>query len=238
MIPAAGRHALLVAISRYRDPKLRQLRAPAADAERLAAVLADPAIGDFDVEVARDEEEPKLRRRIARFFGNRGLDDVLLLHFSCHGVKDDGGRLYLAASDTEVDLLDATGLSSVWLNEQVARTRAKRVVMFLDCCFSGSFAAGMRARAGDAVNLQDHLEGRGRAVITASNSMEYAYEGDELSGEGQPSVFTEALVEALASGRADRDQDRKISIDELYAYVYDRVKETNPNQEPDQDRTS
>jgi uncharacterized caspase-like protein len=229
----AGRYALVVAESDYGDPKLRNLRAPAADAESLAGVLSDPDIGDFEVDVALDEPESQLRRRIARFFSNRRPDDLLLVHFSCHGVKDESGELYLAAADTEVgDLLGATGISSSWLSEQIGRSRSKRVVVLLDCCFSGSFSLGMRPRAGEEVNVREHLEGRGRAVITASSAMEYSYEGDHLSGNGQPSVFTRAVVEGLRTGEADRDGDKWISVDDLYDYVYERVKETAPAQSP------
>jgi hypothetical protein len=62
--------------------------------------------------------------------------------------------------------------------------------------------------------------------------MEYAYEGEELKGEGRPSVFTEAVVEGLRTGKADLDQDRLISIDDIYRYVYDRVRERTPSQTP------
>ena len=227
------REALIVAVSDYGDPRLGKLRAPAADAEKLAAVLRNPEIGAFDVEVLRNPEERDLRRRLATFFGaERRADDLLLVHFSCHGVKDQGGELYLACADTEKDLLDATGIDATWLNRRIGRCRSKRIVVLLDCCFSGSFPFGMHARAGDEVDVQAHLEGRGRAVITASNAMEYAYEGDELTGHGQPSVFTDAVVEGLATGKADRDQDKLISIQELYDYVFDRVKETQPAQTP------
>jgi hypothetical protein len=228
-----GRYALIVAVADYRDEKLRKLRAPLADAERLGAVLKDPDVGGFDVEVATDEDEPKLKRRIARFVSNRRPEDLLLIHFSCHGVKAEGGELYLAAQDTEVGhMLSATGIAASWLNEQIGRTRAKRVVVMLDCCFGGSFPFGMHARAGEDVNVQQHLQGRGRAVITASSAMEYAYEGDELSGQAQPSIFTDAVVEGLESGKADRDGDKLISVDDLYDYVYERVKDTTPSQNP------
>jgi hypothetical protein len=226
------RHALIVAVSNYRDAKLRALRAPGADARRLATVLGDPAIGGFDVAVAENEEQPQLARRIARFFANRRADDLLLLHFSCHGIKDERGELYLAATDTEVDLLSATALSASWLNEQISRSRARRSVVLLDCCFSGSFPFGARVRSGGTVDVGAHLEGRGRAILTASNSMEYAFEGDQRTGEGQPSVFTSAVVEALETGEADRDGDRWISVDELYEYVYARVREHTPSQSP------
>ena len=226
------RDALIVAVSDYSDRKLRQLRAPAVDAERLAGVLRDPSIGGFRVEVASDVREGELRRRLARFFANRHPDDLLLVHFSCHGVKDDSGELYLAAMDTDSDVLAATGVASGWLNDQIGRCRSKRIVVLLDCCFSGSFPFGSLRRAGEQVNIRDHLGGRGRAVITASNSMEFSYEGDELAGGGQPSFFTGAVVEALETGKADRDGDRRISVDELYDYVYDRVRELTPSQSP------
>ena len=230
--PSEGRYALLVATARYSDSKLQQLRAPAADADRLAAVLRDATKGNFEVEVLLDESHGKLTRRIAGFFRDRRPDDLLLLHFSCHGVKDDRGELYLATTDTEMDLLSATGVSAAWLNDQISRTRSRRTVVLLDCCFSGSFPFGMRARAGDTVNAPEQFEGRGRAIITASSGLEYAYEGDQLRGEGQPSVFTEAVVEGLETGKADLDHDQRISVDDLYGYVYDRVKGRTPSQTP------
>jgi hypothetical protein len=62
--------------------------------------------------------------------------------------------------------------------------------------------------------------------------MEYSFEGDELSGAGEPSFFTAAVVEGLETGKADRDGDRLVSVDELYDYVYDRVRERTLNQSP------
>jgi hypothetical protein len=62
--------------------------------------------------------------------------------------------------------------------------------------------------------------------------MEYAYEGDQLTGEGQPSIFTAAVVEGLETGKADLDHDQLISVDDLYDYVYDRVKDGTPGQTP------
>jgi sugar lactone lactonase YvrE len=228
----AGRYALIVATGDYVDPKLLDLRSPEIDADGLAKVLGDPAKGAFEVDIAKNEDERDLRRRLAVFFSNRGRDDLLFLHFSCHGIKDEAGELYLAATDTEKDVLSATGISARWLNEQIARTRSARVLVLLDCCYSGSFPSGMQARADDSVNVDDHLGGRGRAVITASTSTEYAWEGNDRKGEGRPSVFTGAVVDALETGKADRDQDRRIEVTELYHYVYDQVTELNPNQEP------
>jgi hypothetical protein len=45
-------------------------------------------------------------------------------------------------------------------------------------------------------------------------------------------VFTSALVEGLATGEADRDEDGWVSLNELYSYVFDKVREQNPHQTP------
>ena len=84
------------------------------------------------------------------------------------------------------------------------------------------------------MDIEEQFGGRGRAVITASSAMEYAFEGDELADarEQAPSVFTSALVQGLETGEADRDQDGLVALDELYDYVYDRVRAVTPNQTP------
>jgi Caspase domain len=229
---SGNRYALIVAGQRYDDPKLRQLRAPARDAEALADVLADPAVGEFHVDVCLDESEAQVRRKLVAFFRDRGRDDLLLLHFSCHGVKDDDGNLYFATPDTELDALDATAVSAEFVERQIGRSRSRRIVLLLDCCYSGAFARGARARASEGVDLRERFEGRGRAIITASSAMEYAFEGDELSGAGSPSVFTQTLVEGITSGAADRDSDGAITVDELYDYIYEQVRERTPKQTP------
>ena len=220
--------ALLVASAGYRDPKLRRLRAPAWDAQALGRVLADPAIGEFDVELALDEPEHALRRKIARFFADRRRDDLLLLHMSCHGLKDDDGNLYFATVDTEFDHLDSTAVSAEFVHRQMARSRSGRIVLLLDCCYSGAFSQGMAPRAGEGVELKERFAERGRAVISASNAMEYSFEGDDLSGEGKPAIFTSAVVKALETGQADRDGDGWISVDELYDYVYEEIRDKSP----------
>jgi hypothetical protein len=49
------RKALIVATNEYEHAELARLASPAADAQALADVLGDPAIGDFDVRVISDQ---------------------------------------------------------------------------------------------------------------------------------------------------------------------------------------
>jgi len=232
-----GRHALIVASDHYSDPKLTQLRSPSRDAAELARVLKDPAIGNFIVELSMNDTEAVVRRRLSSFFKNSGREDVLVLHIACHGIKDDDGNLYFATTDTETNDLLTTAVSAEFVKQLMDRTPSRRIVLLLDCCYSGAFARG--ARGDPSVHVLERFrgnriqhDGRGRAVLTASNAMEYAWEGDHVEGEGFPSVFTGAVIQGLETGEADRDGDGHISVDDLYNYVLEKVQEATPKQTP------
>ena len=229
-----ARSALIVASDGYTDPGLRRLRAPASDARALGAVLQDPGIGGFEVHTLLNEPAHEVNLAVEEFFADRRPDDLLLVHFSCHGVKDEGGELYFAMANTLLRRLGATAVAAEFVNRQMSRSRSRRVVLLLDCCYAGAFERGMTVRAGEGMGIESQFGGRGRAVITASSAMEYAFEGDQLTDtrELAQSVFTSALVEGLETGEADRDQDGLVALDELYDYIYDKVRTATPNQTP------
>jgi DivIVA domain-containing protein len=223
------REALIIATGSYTDPELSHLRSPAQDAEALASVLTAPSIGNFAVRKVFDQPEHELRLEAQQFFAERSRDDLLLVHVSCHGIKDDNGRLYFAATNTQRKWLAATGFSAALLNELMEQCRARSIVLLLDCCYSGAFVSGSKSDEG--VHLKEEFQGHGRAVLTASNSIEYAWEGEQLSGVGQPSVFTAAIVEGLRTGKA-AGMNGLVSVDDLYGFVYERVRQERPAQTP------
>ncbi|GAA0635451.1 hypothetical protein GCM10009535_09290 [Streptomyces thermocarboxydovorans] len=228
---SAGRFALLVATGHYENRELRRLRSPVRDAEGLAEVLRDPGIGGFTVTTIVDRRHHEVARAIEHFFLDRGRDDLLLLHISSHGVKNDDGELYFAAADTDRRLLASTAVSAEFLRTQMQRCRARSVVLLLDCCYSGAFLPG--AKGDTAVHLRDELAGHGRAVLTATNRTEYAWEGERLDElEPEPSRFTGAVIKGLRSGEADRNGDGLISTQDLYEYVYDELRAAGVRQRP------
>ncbi|MFC0437436.1 caspase family protein [Kutzneria buriramensis] len=239
MTAQGRRRALIVATGSYEHKGLRRLAAPAHDADALRAVLADPELGGFEVEVARDLPAHQIQRRVADFLAGGGRDDVLLLHFSCHGLKNAAGELFLAGTDTVPDRLSATAVPARFVNDELAECRAAHVALLLDCCFGGAFAKGSVSRSVDDVDVEQSFPlrpGRSRVVITASSATEYAFEGEELaeSGRLRPSLFTEAVVEGLRTGDADLNGDGSVDLDELYKYVYARVTAATAHQTPHQ----
>ncbi|MFI5894046.1 caspase family protein [Actinoplanes sp. NPDC051513] len=237
------RKALIVANDVYDHAGLERLLAPGADAQALATVLGDAQIGAFEVRVVRNEPAHVIQGEIEDLFAESRADDVLLLHFSCHGLKSESGELFFAARNTRPNRLGSTAVAADFVQRCMRSSRSRSIVLLLDCCYGGAFSRGVTVRAAGDVNVLDSFpggrlgSGRGRAVITASSAMEYAFEGDQLADDQgrRPSVFTSALVEGLATGDADRDQDGWVSLNELYEYVFDRVREQNPHQTPTRD---
>ncbi len=237
---ANQRKALVVATDRYADPSLRQLAAPAADAAALAEVLSAPDLGAFSVDLLTNAQSWEVDGAVETLFTESDASDLLLLHFSCHGIKDERGELFLAASNTVPNRLMSTAVEAAQVSRLMQRSRAQRIVLLLDCCYGGAFERGMVARAAGDVDVADQFSqtslaaGRGRVVITSSSAMEYAFEGAQLtdSRKPTPSLFTGALVEGIRTGEADRDQDGQVALHELYDYVHDKVRQQTPNQTP------
>jgi hypothetical protein len=231
------RKALIIANDEYAHDALKDLRAPGADAQALAGVLGDPQIGGFDrVQVVSNQPAHVMQAHIDDLFSDSRPDDVLLLYFSGHGLKDDSGELFFAGSETRPSRLASSAVPAQFVQGRMRATRSRSVVLLLDCCYSGAFGQGVSIRAGEDARVLDNFAqaGRGRAVITASTAMEYAFEGGELMEDRHqgPSVFTGVIVEGLRTGDADLDQDGRISLKELYTYVSEQVEKRNPHQTP------
>jgi uncharacterized caspase-like protein len=119
------RSALILAGYDYEDSGLRMLRAPARDAEALARVLQDPEVGNFEVRTVLNQPAHVVSLAVEEFFADRKPDDLLVLHFSGHGVKDDSGELYFAAGASACAAA-STGARAAARATAGARARAAR----------------------------------------------------------------------------------------------------------------
>ena len=235
---AGNRRALLVATDEYADPGLARLRAPAGDVRALAEVLADQSIGAFEVHPLINRATDDVKQEVEGFFDEARLDDLLLLYISGHGVLSPTRRLYFATASTKLKRLRATAIEDVFVNDVIQHSRARSIVLVLDCCHSGAFAKGLVPKSALGVDVEQRFsfEERGRITLTASTALAYAFEEAEAEAEAEASMselgapvpsslFTRYLVEGLRTGNADIDGDGRVSIDELYDYVYARVRE-------------
>lgn len=227
------KYALIIGNNKYDDPKLAQLKTPAADSQALAKVLDDKTIGSFDeVTPVINQTETMVRRIISSFLTNKKSDDLVLLYFSGHGILDDRGRLYLALRDTQVNLLKATSIPSSFVADEMDSCRSKRQILVLDCCHSGAFGRGTKGEQKAVTETTFEGSGFGRVVLTASDSTQYAFEGDQVIKQTELSLFTHFLLEGLKTGEADINNDGHISLDEWYDYTYTKVISETPKQVP------
>lgn len=214
--------ALLIGCSEHRDQEFCDLPAN-RDVAELARVLEKPEIGGFTVvKYVLGETAGNVRQQIESLFANRRPDDLPVLYFSCHGELDRQLRLHFVAHDTQRKLLASTAISARWVKDQMDRSRSRRVVVLLDCCYGGAFTRELTRGSADAKRIADQLGGHGRVVIAAAGSMERAHR----------SVFTDAVVDGLDTGAADLDGDGQVSVTELYDYVYNQVRLNRPDQTP------
>jgi caspase domain-containing protein len=227
------KYALIIGNNQYNDPKLAQLKTPEADARALAKVLRAKYIGDFEeVTSLVNQTEARSRRAISAFLSNKKPDDLVLLYFSGHGVLDARGSLFLALKDTQIGSLNATAISSSFITYELDNCRSRQQILILDCCNSGAFARGTKGQQKAVTHSTFEGSGSGRVVLTASDTTQFAFEGDQVIRQTDLSLFTHFLLEGLKTGEADTNNDGKVSLDEWYDYSYAKITATTPQQIP------
>ncbi len=232
---SSRRFALIIASDQYDDSRLNRLKAPANDADDLARVLRDPTIGGFeDITTVINQKADTVRDAIVKFFKGKKRNDLVLVYFSGHGIRGiDKGRLYLAAKDTDIDTPRSRGIEAHFITDEMDSSRIRRIVLVLDCCYSGAFALGAKSSPiGTSIDVGASFRGKsndegsggyGRVVLTASSAVQVAWEGDKIHGDiAGRSLFTHYLVKGLETGAAGGTSPW-ITVDALYTYVYEHV---------------
>lgn len=229
------RYALMIGNNEYDDDTLARLQTPAQNVEKLAQLLKDERVGGFHVETLINAERNKIERAIVELFRDKTKDDLLLLYFSGHGVLDAMGDLYLALKETEKDFLDVTAIPASFITRNMDRTYSSRVIVILDSCHSGAInRRSMGGSVGVSVPTEDVFKGNGygRVILTATDKTSYAWEGDEIIGESDYSVFTNYLIEGVEQGLADPHSLGYITVNNLFAYVQEQIAKKFPKQRP------
>ncbi|NEO88582.1 MAG: Clp protease [Spirulina sp. SIO3F2] len=224
--------ALLIGVSEYQE--LNPLPSAVRDVAALKVVLAQEAIGGFDhVKTLENPELTQLQDAVYELFEQCSKEDLVLLYFSGHGVKDQSLELFLTTPQTRKNdrglIVPHTAVSARYLQNRITTSRCQRTVVILDCCYSGAFAKGMTAKDEGKVNVLEQLGGKGRAILTSSTAVQSSFQQDERS----LSLYTHYLVEGIKTGAADLDGDGQISADELHQYTHQKVTEESPAMTPE-----
>jgi len=226
--------ALLIGVGNYEHPDaVKPLVSAPKDVAAIQRVLLNPQMGEFSEVIPLIDPDPmQMQEAIETLYRDRAKDDLVLLFFSGHGIKDDSGKLYFSTRITRKtpkgELVKSTAVPARFVHEIMGNSRSRRQVMILDCCFSGAFDPALNAKDDGSLDVQGQLGAEGRVVLTSSSSTEYSFEqqGSDLS------IYTRFLVEGIETGAADRDNDGEVSVQELHEYATQKVQETAPKMNP------
>jgi hypothetical protein len=155
--PAGGRrHALIVGIGRFQDPRVPALPGTGKDVTTLQSVLlASGGYRPDEIVTLRDAQATRaaIRGQLERLATQPGPQDSVFVFVASHGfqpIPDPRGRNVrkypVLAYDTRTAspvAMYETALHDTHLIDVVRRSRARQVVVVLDTCFSGNLFAGL-----------------------------------------------------------------------------------------------
>jgi hypothetical protein len=162
----------------------------------------------------------------------KGKTDVFVF-YSGHGLPSkDGENVYLFPADGKVERIEQQGYNINKLYKSLEKLEARSVTVFMDACFSG---ASKSTEDTDPKNLiatkgvriepkikQPWEKNKNFTVFSSSDAGETSL-GFDKSNTG---LFTYYLCAGM-QGKADKNDDRKVTMGELKQYVKKHVKNTS-----------
>ncbi len=232
-------YALVVGVSKYRDPKIPKLDLAAGDAKAFGEFLRTQKRIFKSTRVTLLTNEKATKSEVEKYLyytlPKAGKNDTIILFFSGHGGSDPvrPTEFLFLTHDSEPEYLATTAVRMTGL-DFMKGVEAERVLIIADACYAGGFAETsdkMRAKA-VSPSLQSFLHevrsSSGRAIITSGKVDQLSWEVPSL----KHSVFTFNLIEGL-KGKADKNHDGVVTLSEAYEYAYEQTKQdTGGRQHP------
>lgn len=228
--PRPRRHAVVIGIERYRETLPRADYA-ASDA-RLASEYFRRVLGvpEENLALLSDDRATKsdFEKYFERWLPNRvEPGDEVYVYFSGHGAPNPKtGESYLVPFDADPTYIEQTGYPIKRLYAQLARLKAKRVLVAMDSCFSGAGGHSVIAKgARPLVTVASSDIPAPLIVLSASG-------GDQISNTYEAKrhgLFTYFFLKGLK----DNDPDFRVAYDYLKPQV-SRIarREYNSDQDP------
>ena len=149
-------------------------------------------------------------------FSKAKKDDRVIFYFTGHG--DKGCFLPYDVTMMGDNLLYFSEVKSIF---KTAKCNTK--LLFADACFSGSMKEGLS----NNYELRRSIEKGNKTAGNMNIAVMMSCQDDETSIESsglEKGLFTYYLMEGL-SGKANRDGNKYITIQELFYYVYHKVQD-------------
>lgn len=208
-----------IGIDRYDSPEINWLSCANRDAKALHALFTDTLGGETTLLTDEQATVAAIRERFEKL-ATCSPDDVVVIAFSGHGTETHE----LVGHDTDPYDLARTAIPLTTFGEWCSCIPSRRLLIVLDCCFSGGMGAKALHVEGVPRDIQsvegklNQISGEGRVVLTASGPTQKAWESPRL-GHG---FLTLHLLEALQGPEEIREGER-MAVLRLLDYVVRRV---------------
>ncbi len=158
----------------------------------------------------------------------------LFVFYSGHGMPSkDGKKVYLFPYDGRIEALETQGYDLNKFYKNLDQLEARSITVFIDACFSGVSRASENYDVKNLVTMKGisiepkvihPWENNPDFTVFSSSSFDETSLGFDASETG---LFTYFLCAGL-QGKADNNNDKKITSGELKDYIIRKVKETSP----------
>lgn len=230
--------AIVAGISDYQDANIPKLNYAHRDAEVFAKYLQSPSGGSLDNEhlhVLLNEQATgaELANALFGLIKKVKEGDQVIIYFSGHGdveatLEDQPG--YLLCWDSPPNVYMSGGTLELDDLKKIVKTLALkkvRVLIITDACRAGKLAGSANNGSQVAANNMKALFSNEIKILSC--------QPDQLSQEstkwgGGRGVFSYYLMQGL-EGKADRDGDGNVDLQEIDLFLYDHVREATQRQQ-------
>lgn len=204
-----ARRAIFVGVNEYDN--VSPLTGCVLDATKMKDLLARNYDGspNYDCRLLTTDTEHVTRAHLRNVWEQLfdGFTEDILFYFSGHGTPTATGG-YICTQDATPH---EPGLPMDELLTLANRSRAREVLLILDCCFAGSL--GNPANLQSSSGIENHTQlVEGVTILAASRPNQVSRE--EFGGHG---IFTWLVLNALQGGAAD--VRGRVSAASIYAYA-------------------
>lgn len=203
-------YALITGVSNY-EGEANDLAQSTKDAKNIAALYKSKGATVFTLTSSYATKE-KIIETIRKIASVAKPTDHIVFTYSGHGSPNTICT-YTTGNQQMMSYSDLFG--------ELKKCKAKDITCFIDACFSGS--ASLAARNGKQDNndfLKSLVKADNRLVLfLSSRENEYSMENMAV-GAG---FFTRAFLKGIR-GKSDANGDKKITVLELFKYIYKDVK--------------
>ena len=230
-------HYLLVGVHHFDDAYFAPLPLPNVNVQSLSRAIENNMVPSNNYNIGYhqticDDNETRLdgiNQALTALLDSLkpNNNDMVMLYFSSHGVKDQGNQFHFITSDSRYDSVAhqmRNTMTAAHLNQYVNKMAAKgaKVLVFVDACYSGTIIMDIRQMDGSSVYFM---------------STENDLIANDDNEKGSP--FARALTRSI-SGEEQvyfRECNRNmVNANNLSDYLYRKVKEEFRDQTPQSNR--